>query len=201
MAKYLISFPSAAILSVVLASCNGPIQLVRASGGAIVFPEQALREIAVSTPGTDFQELAFVITDAAPTGNGTAIVASGLYRARPVSFRAVIDRHAGQYADSAVRLESLGTTSDSFVSSLADVYGAGAPRRMKAFAIFDAIPLEGDPANLGAGELQLKLFCRARTENQYCELYLNTNLRTGIVEIVEKDPEYRRALLAWLGRS
>jgi hypothetical protein len=187
-------------LSLLLASCDGCIYVAHSSS-TILFPAQSPREIAPPAPTNGFQDIVFVITDAVPTSEGTAIVASGLYHARPVSFRAVINRHATQSSDSAVRLESLGSDSDSFIAALAEVYRAPAPRKMKTVAVFDAIPLAGASGNLGAGELKLKLFCHTQIESQYCELYLNTNLRSGIVEIAEKDPGYRQAVLTWLGQS
>ena len=193
-------FTTVCFLSLVLASCDGPIQLVRSSG-AIVFPQQSPREIVVSAPSDSFQDLALVIMDVVPTREGTAIVAAGLCHARPVSFRTVIGRRAGQSGETVVRLESLGADSDTFVSSLGDIYKAPAPRQMKHVAIFDAISLAGDPANLSAGELKLKLFCHTQIEAQYCELYLNTDLRSGVVEVAEKDPGYRQAVLTWLGQS
>jgi len=185
------------LLSLALSGCDGCIPIARSSR-TILFPARPLREISAPEPDGDFQDLDLVITDAALLKSGTAIVASGLHHGRPVSIRVVITRRAARDGDSAVRLESLGADSDAFISSLADIYKAAGPLKMKKVAIFDAIALAGDPANLSAKDVKLKLFCHTRIEAEYCELYLNADTRTGVVEIAEKDPGYRQAVISWL---
>jgi hypothetical protein len=60
---------------------------------------------------------------------------------------------------------------------------------------FTAISLGGEPADLGKGPAKIKLFFESDAEDRYAELYTNVDLASGVLQIHEKDPEYRSALI------
>ena len=64
-----------------------------------------------------------------------------------------------------------------------------------------AISLEGNPEMVKNSPARLKLFFgwEEGSETPYGELFLNLDLPNRILELNEKDPEYRSAILAALG--
>src|SRR5262249_20692129 len=95
-----------------------------------------------------------------------------------------------------VELCSRGAASDALVQAIADAYGVSvAPAVMAGSTKFAAISLAGDPTRLDGGPVKLKLFFESTDETRYAELYLNVDAKQGTVQLDEKDPEYRKAVL------
>lgn len=95
-----------------------------------------------------------------------------------------------------VRLRSVGAASDEFVKVLDRIYETEiTPRHMAATTAFTAASLEGDPGRLDAGPTKLKLFFESEHDDRYAELYLNVDVRSSRVELIEKDEEYRAAIV------
>jgi hypothetical protein len=184
-----------ATVGLLLAACYGSSP--SAGERTLPFARRGLHEIAEPQEVADFQDLELTLKSVRQSSSSTFLEAVGLHSGTPVALRIVIP--AGTTRDSVVRLESLGQQSDAFLSSLGELYHSPVATTMRRSASFDFIPLKGTPATLANGELKLKLFCHEQRGDQYCELYLNTNLPAGTVEIAEKDPGYRKPLLAWLG--
>jgi hypothetical protein len=189
---------AAAFLVLCLVACDGQTSPSGASS-SLAFRRQPPKEIAESSESEQFQDIVLAIASARRASNAIIIEATGLHRRTPVGLRIAISSNAA--GESSVRFESTGPRSDAFLASLGELYQAHAAARMRPSATFDVIPLKGAPAAIAAQELKLKLFCHTQSDDQYCELYLNTNFPAGTVEIAEKDPGYRSAVLSWLGQS
>jgi hypothetical protein len=99
---------------------------------------------------------------------------------------------------SVVVIKSSGKKTEAFVRALAKAYGLQAPKfEFRAIAL-TAISLAGDPRKVDSMPVKLKLFCESERAGEYAEIYLNFDLSHHIVQLHEKDPEYRRAVLRLL---
>ena len=94
-----------------------------------------------------------------------------------------------------VSFVSVGAESHAFLRALHDAYGAKADApQMYDRVNFTAMALEGDPADIRRAPVKLKLFIEG-TEEQYAEVFLNIDGARSVVELAEKDPDYRKPLL------
>ena len=95
-----------------------------------------------------------------------------------------------------VTYRSLGELSDHFVSLLDRLYGTGlSPLRMSDAVSFAALTLGDDPGTMDSSVVHTKLFFERDDEERYAELYTNVDLPRGVVQILEKDEGYRRAII------
>jgi hypothetical protein len=95
-----------------------------------------------------------------------------------------------------VTYRSLGAPSDTLLQILDQLYGTGLqPKKMRHETVFVGISLEGEPADLDRGPAKIKLFYEPDQEDRYVELYTNIDLAKGILQIHEKDPDYRKAVI------
>ena len=95
----------------------------------------------------------------------------------------------------------LGELSDAFLRELDRAYDTKLnPPGMVNTVSFTAISLEGNPSRLDAGPVKIKLFFEPPERDAYAELFLNIDLETKLVQVREKDPEYRRAIVRALSR-
>lgn len=94
-------------------------------------------------------------------------------------------------------LTSQGKGSDELVALLARNYGHDslAARRMLPSVPFQVVCLEGDPRPQPTSNVRMKLFFFPDVASRYAEVFLNINNETGVLELHEKDNEYRLALL------
>jgi hypothetical protein len=185
------------ILALCLVGCRERPSVLPESR-SLPFRQQPLSEIAQPQEASDFQDVTLTIAAVRQTSDATVIEATGLHHGTRVGLRLSVS--SSSTGSPVVRMESTGPQSDAFLVSLGELYHTSAPSKMKASAVFDAIPLKGAPAVIGDQALEFKLFCQAQNDDQYCELYLNTDVPAGTVEIAEKDSDYRPAVLAWLGQ-
>lgn len=150
-------------------------------------------------------DLCFAIESRSRAGGaGTRLVAVGRDGSDEVAFAVVLSRdwkettlggapggHLG-----VVAIESIGQRSDDLVRAIDRLYaakvGAGAMARSTRFAAF---ALDGKPADLDAGPVQLKLFFESEEDDRYAELYLNIDVAGARIELNEKDDDYRKALV------
>jgi len=95
----------------------------------------------------------------------------------------------------AVLIASIGEESDNFIRSTAELYGLPKPDRFSqkplSFTIFSLNEHDADLSR--NGYYMFKLFME--TEDLYGEIYLNINLDKQIIELKEKDQEYRQAII------
>ena len=62
---------------------------------------------------------------------------------------------------------------------------------MRAEAVFTGISLQGDPRNLGEGEVKIKLFYDSDSEDRYAEFFTDIDLASRKLSLNEKDEDYR----------
>jgi hypothetical protein len=92
----------------------------------------------------------------------------------------------------------------SFLEALAHSYGLPAPAGgMANFTEVSAITLEGDPERVLDERVRLKLLFGAHEDSRipYAELYLAIDVPERTVELKEKDPDWRAAILESLARG
>lgn len=85
--------------------------------------------------------------------------------------------------------------SDDLVRVMDDLYGTGlGVSNMTNRIAYSAVSLAGDPDHPERGLVKLKLFY-GEGSNVYAEAYLNLDLGGLKMQLREKDPDYRRALM------
>jgi hypothetical protein len=93
---------------------------------------------------------------------------------------------------------------DAFVQAAAALYGvAVVPRTMGPVTEFNALSLTRDPARVFDEPLDLKIFFGSHPDFgvPYSEAFLNFNVPAGTIQLHEKDPEYRGAIIEALTRG
>jgi hypothetical protein len=107
----------------------------------------------------------------------------------------LFDYHAGMALVNAQPLH------ESFIQVLAGLYGVPTPRAgMANFTEVSAVVLGGNPHNVVNERVQLKIFFGAYKDAPipYAEAFLNLDVPNGIIQLHEKDPEYRPMILQGL---
>ena len=94
-----------------------------------------------------------------------------------------------------VEFRSTGSESDLFSSVLGKLYGVEEPTKMRSAISFTATSLGENPEQLETRELKIKLFYEPEVQDGYAEVFLNVEFTSGIVELREKDEEYRKPLV------
>jgi hypothetical protein len=129
--------------------------------------------------------------------------ATAVHRGRRVALEVVLgpEWREGTFADQPsfqgmVTYRSVGSESDALLRILDELYGTkAAPRAMARLTDFTCLTLGGDPRELGKGPVRAKLFFESEHEELNAELYTNVDLAKRRLEIREKDPGYRAAIL------
>ena len=102
------------------------------------------------------------------------------------------------YTLESVKIYSIGLQSDNFVKALAKIY------KLKCENRFSKKPLVASAFSLSTTHIDLtksrgyfksKLFLEENSEDSYCEIFFNINLDKGIIELPEKDLDYRENLI------
>lgn len=163
-------------------------------------------EVMLGT-GEDFIDLALFIEDHQRQPDGTQIIrAAGKHNSQPIRLEIVLGASwkSGSLDEKiplvvyqgTVTFRSLGTESDNLVRMLDEVYGTKLnPTAMKQQTRFTAMTLGGDPRDLSKGPVKVKLFFESDNEKEYAELFTNIDLSKHRLEINEKDPDYREAIV------
>jgi len=164
-----------------------------------------LPEIAKTTED-GFVDLTFRLIDLERRPDGSCVVsARGLHQRQPVAFAAslspvwepkpLVDANVTLYWG-LVHLLRLGEEGDHFVRALDSVYGTRIKSStMRQQALFTAVGLGTDPRKLEDEDVKLKLFFDLAGPQRYAEFYLNIKARDDVIEVLEKDDEYRRNLV------
>lgn len=151
----------------------------------------------------DFADLNFPLA-AGPqsTPVGQRLLAQGIYDGRGVGFAAEIhgewvekpleDKSATFYWGN-VTLRSIGEPSDNFVEVLSKLYGVPSKSSpMLAEITAQAVGLAADPRRLLEVPVRMKLFFHSQIEGRYAEVFLNLDVPGRVVQLHEKDQEYRQ---------
>ncbi len=157
-----------------------------------------------------FHDLVFAIaSDSGPSKSGQTLRASGIHQGSTVGFQVLLGPSwkEGKIAEvnlvtyqGTVVLASFGGESHAFARVLDKLYGTKlAPAGMNALTTFTALSLEGNPADLKAGPVKLKLFFETEDEDRYAEAFLNIEAEKSRIYFNEKDVEYRTPLVRALG--
>jgi hypothetical protein len=89
--------------------------------------------------------------------------------------------------------------SDALVKVMDGLYGTAlAAEQMASRVAFSAVSLAGDPAHPELGMVKLKLFHGDADSADHVELYLNLDTPQQRLQLREKDPDYRAAVVRTL---
>jgi len=131
---------------------------------------------------------------------GTGIAMQG--GMRPFFVGGDIDKQdSNAFFPRGIVFNSLGEPSDNLVAALSKLYGITGPlARMRAEVAFGCAAIDGDPRQVRNQPVYFKLFFGEPSDDegpddQYCELYCNLHLKDRLVEIKEKDGEYRPGVI------
>jgi hypothetical protein len=173
-------------------------------------PRSALKplpEISVDIEDHGFVDLTFAIRSCKTFPDGSqSLEVYGVHQGRVVGLLVVLgfewkavtlgeriqlDAHRGT-----VTYRSLGSPSDALIQALDQLYGTRLePTTLRPSTSFTGISLAGEPSDLAKGPARIKLFFESDTEDRYAELYTNVDIANGRLEIREKDPWYRSAII------
>jgi hypothetical protein len=168
---------------------------------------QAIRPPPIhSKAGEGFVDLSFAIESREqPAGAAQRLVAVGLDRDQEVAFSITLEPgwKEGKLGGvdlttfgGTVILGSVGPRSDHLVQAIDRIYATGlGPKTLAQQVKFTGISLAGRPDSLDSGPVKIKLFFESEVEDRYAELFLNLDVARGAVELNEKDPDYRKAVV------
>ena len=96
-----------------------------------------------------------------------------------------------------ITMFSAGKESDDFVRAISELYEIkNRDQRMKDKVIFTSFALGGNPLNFAQEELKFKVFHDdSDSLGMYAELYINICVEENIIELREKDIEYRKNII------
>lgn len=141
-----------------------------------------------------------IVSMTCPTQHQCRVRARGTHRESTVGLEVVVGALDGDRKGVAFR--STGEESNRFIRALADLYKVRAPvSAMKAQAFADAAVLSGDLTAMQSERIDIKVFFSADgPESDYAELYVNIDPMNHVLEIHEKDPEYRANVIKALAK-
>lgn len=102
----------------------------------------------------------------------------------------------GGFIKDGVILRSLGAKSDNFIVALSTLYGVPTTKKFSKYEVkTTATSFARTVANFDVtGYYHFKLFFQ-EDEELYCEIFCNINTEEGIIELHEKDEEYRSKII------
>jgi hypothetical protein len=177
-----------------------------------------LREITEDTE-EEFADLSFSITDTPVVEGGFRFAVAGLHDGVRVGLAVEVRPlpKPGQKLEGTdivvhparVALVAVGEESHTFVRALAKLFHEAVPGtiRMTPRLELTGLSLEGEPARIKKEAVKIKLFYEPaeppadedEEPAEYFEWYLNVDARRGVLELREKDEEYRAAIIGKLG--
>ncbi len=126
--------------------------------------------------------------------------ARGVHHGESVGLEVVVGAIDGQRRG--VSYRSIGKESDRFLRALAQLYKV--PDRVSAMNVAtfaDAVILGGSVGAMRSQRIDMKVFFYADgPESKYAELYTNVDPVRHVLEIHEKDPEYRANVIKALAK-
>lgn len=158
-----------------------------------------------------WHDLAFSVQDYSQSADGIqTIQLAGLHKGKKVALCAILSKDWIKRPASkdfpittykgTITIQSVGAESDLLISVIDSLYQTKTGfKTFKQKSIFTGISLGGDPRHPDKGDTKIKLFYEPDDQTQYAELYFNILLGSKIVQIHEKDPEYRTNIVKALG--
>jgi hypothetical protein len=169
-------------------------------------PDASLPDIT-SGPQEGWHDFTFAIRKDEKLPDGSrSLEARGLYRGREVGVIVVLsaswpEAKLNQKVPwtpyrGVITYRSLGTASDSFLHIMDELYGTALhPKSMRAETKFTGLSLEGKPDELEKAPVKIKVFYESDDEQRYAELFTNIDLQHRVLQINEKDEEYRKPVV------
>lgn len=168
-----------------------------------------------SNQSVDWKDLVFTITEKEKLSNGYwNLVCKAKIENEIVGIRIKIldDMPAGIVNDELVQdgftckgveFESIGEESDKLVERMALLFEMKKKTKFTSNKLtFTVFSLNNKKANLNKGKFKFKIFYDDDNDlNLYSEFYLNLNFKNGIIEINEKDSEYRKNIITFLSKN
>lgn len=151
-----------------------------------------LHQITLNRDKKDFVDLTFQIISSESKGDIQNFIIKGKYKESTVGLKVSVNttKEKGFIMDG-VHVSSVGEESNNFIKALSELYDEDNINvQMKDEVIFTNYVLEKTRTSR-----KYKLFFDNGKENEYAEIYLNINLNDNLIEINEKDLEYRKPIL------
>lgn len=159
-----------------------------------------------------FNDIFLKIIEESKTQTTHIYVAKGLYKNKIVGIKFEIKSNLpkgiesdGSFAKNGfitnpLKFISLGKETDNLVSALSELYGFPTNKKFtEKNLLISAFSLNQTQPNLDKkGNYKFKLFFENQYEDMYCELFFNVNTENKTIELLEKDDEYREALIKTL---
>lgn len=118
-----------------------------------------------------------------------SVSASGMFRGRPVALDVTIRSQRGY---SQITYRSVGATSDALAQALATLYKVPRSHAKLVSAATAEIAFLSADTNTMSGKV---FFAADGPESDYAELYTNIDKQRRVLEIREKDPQFRKNVL------
>ena len=173
-----------------------------------------LKPVAVDRRGSLVDVTLPIISTSCDAHNGCVVETDGLYQGKPtgLTLNFAPGMRASTFTDrvettqvfpkkAGITLVVERSRGTSLVHLLADSYGTPAHHPDLPVTIsLMAIPFEGDPANIKTQPLKFKaVHTGDQNAPEYFELFINTDLAKGQVQLSEKETDYRPAILKAFG--
>ncbi|WP_374019102.1 hypothetical protein ABU162_05020 [Paenibacillus thiaminolyticus] len=159
-----------------------------------------------------FQDLEFDIVESRFEEDRNHFLVFGQYHHEIVGFEVIVRNdmlpgivqwHINEEAfyGTGITLKSIGPESDAFIRALLELYGYEGKLKCKDEIPLTCISLHGDPGNIKQEEVKFKVFYDDHSvQDLYCEFYINILVQDNILELKEKDTEYRENIVRALGK-
>lgn len=160
-----------------------------------------------------FIDISLNIIEKSKENNADVFTAKGFYKSKEVGLKFIINSHIPKgiaptgellnqgFVNDAVQIISIGKESDEFIKALSELYKFPTDKpfskQIKVPAIFSLNQADADFDK--PNYYNFKMFFDF--EGGEAELYLNINTANQIIELNEKDPEYRQALIEVFTKS
>lgn len=169
-----------------------------------------LKEIEVKYDEQDgFKDINLTITSEEKTNDRHIYLAKGLYNGKVVGlkFEVLSNMPNGLtengpnpetgFIKNALVIKSIGSESDEFLEALSELYGFPTNQKFKSTIYVPTIfSLNKQNVNLEkAGYFHFKAFLDEDNESNYCEFFFNVDSGKRIIELHEKDMEYRKLII------
>lgn len=101
------------------------------------------------------------------------------------------------FIKNALIIKSIGSESDDFLKALSKIYGFPTKNKFKnVIQVPTIFSLNKQKVNLdNVGYSHFKAFLEEDNQNDYCEIFFNIDSKKQIIELHEKDMDYRKLII------
>ena len=141
--------------------------------------------------------------------NSFVYIGKGLYNGKTVGLKVEIKKgivagllasgeiNKAAFYENGIQFSSIGLESNELVKALSELYNFPTTKQFSNFAISSTI-FSLNEVNVDLSKrnyYKFKLFFHENSEDLYSEMFCNINLTKGIIELHEKDEEYRENII------